>query len=80
MQLLPIKTVLDIVTEKSLDLKWRYLEHLILSDITQDRDIHTDYASVLIDSICSAQPEDEDMFPSPDDGNSFGPEVIYSIA
>lgn len=77
MQLLPIKTVLGIVNEKSLDLKWRYLEHLIVSDITQDVEIHTDYAAVLIESICTAQPGVEEMLPSADDGNSFGPEVIH---
>ncbi|GMH35213.1 hypothetical protein BSKO_03081 [Bryopsis sp. KO-2023] len=53
---LPIPSVLGILEGKPLGLRWRYLDHLISLNLTEEPDHHTEHALVLIDTVRQVQP------------------------
>lgn len=75
MRKISISKVLEILEGQHLDLQWRYLEHLIHSNLTQDSSHHTMHAHVLIKSICESHHDIEDVSISPDKGDGWGLEV-----
>lgn len=56
---LTVSSVMSLLSQQPLSLRWRYLEHLVISGQTRNPKHHTELALVLVQSAQEAQHDSE---------------------